>query len=249
MNTSRTLWALGLIIVVGGLAFVAAGYTTPQEAHVLQGTLSQDGRSYTYAEDKPYYSVSVEYPAHTALSGGADIKAREFMETALQAQVVQFKQDSGVETLTAQDAQYQNITADHKYALGIEYKEYGSPNYDSFLFSIYEDTLGAHPNGFFKTFVFDQNGKIISIEDIVKGKGLSALAALVRADVVKQMQTRLGQQDVSGALFEDGLAPTDNNYSNFIVDNTDLLIELPPYQVAAYAMGTFEVRVPLSNFQ
>ena len=46
-----------------------------------------------------------------------------------------------------------------------------------------------------------------------------------------------------------GLAPTVENYSTFAVDGDTLLIELPPYQVAAYAAGSFEVRVPLKDIQ
>ncbi len=68
---------------------------------------------------------------------------------------------------------------------------------------------------------------------------LEELSLLVSNDVVSQVKQRLGIDDTTGAIFPEGLSPNEENFQNFAVDGTSLLIELPPYQVAAYAAGSF----------
>ena len=77
---------------------------------------------------------------------------------------------------------------------------------------------------------------------------LSRIATEAEAQVKAQMTERLGT-DWQGALFEEGFAPNDDNYSNWIIDGQTLRIYFPPYQVAAYAAGSFEVSIPLSQLR
>lgn len=245
---------LVLFVAAGGLGFWASktglGPLAPQERHVLMGSTTPEG-DYVYVEDAPYYTIEVRYPAKTALSGAADAKARFAIETALAARIAQFKTDGNFENLTEEDVRIQGLGADRKYALGLEYKTYTSLGYVSYLYTIYADTLGAHPNLYFLTFVFDNKGEQVALGQLFPNNPnwLEELSLLVSNDVVAQIRQRTGIDDVTGSVFAEGLAPVESNFQNFVLEGDSLLIEIPPYQVAAYAVGTFEVRIPLKDLQ
>jgi hypothetical protein len=125
------------------------------------------------------------------------------------------------------------------------------------LFTIYEDTGGAHPNGFYRTFVFDEQGSAVKLSDLFlpaqAGKPgsnyLQKISAAATAQVTKQLQEGLGQADVSGDIFAEGLAPTVENFKNFVIDGDTLYIVIPPYQAAAYVAGSFDVRIPFGDLK
>ncbi len=232
-----------LVVVAGYWSWVHRDATVEApvtEQHILQGEQIGEGDLYTYNKEEANYTVKVEYPeTHNQ-------QAQLMLETVLKQEI-----DDFVENVAGLDATVLPSLADgHKLALDVTYKSYsGAYNTKSYLFTVFADTGGAHPNTYFKTFVFDENGKALTIQDMVKTSDLSKLASVVTKEVTAQMKERLGQSDVTSAIFKEGLTPTENNYSNYLIDGNDLLIEIPPYQVAAYVMGSFEVRVPLSSVQ
>lgn len=245
---------LVLIVLAAGFGFWASrteqGAPAAQEQHVLMGSTTPEG-DYAYVEEAPYYVIEARYPAKTPLADAADRKARLAIETALAAHIAQFKADGNFDSLTAEDVQIQGLGPDRKYALGLEYKAYQSADYTSYAYSIYEDTLGAHPNGYYLTFVFDKNGDQVSLGQLFPNNPnwLQELSLLVSNNVVSQMKVRTGADDVTGSLFAEGLAPKEENFQNFVIDGGTLVVLLPPYQVAAYAAGTFEVKIPLKDLQ
>lgn len=255
MNVKQTgMLLLVLIIAAAGFGFWASrvpqGAPAVQEQHVLMGSTTPEG-DYAYAEEASYYIIEARYPAKTPLAGAADSKARLTIETALAAHIAQFKSNGNFDSLTVEDVQVQGLGPDRKYALNLEYKAYQSADYVSYAYSIYEDTLGAHPNGYYLTFVFDKNGDRVSLGQLFpqNPSWLEELSLLVSNDVVSQMKVRIGADDVTGSLFAEGLAPKEENFQNFILDGETLVILLPPYQVAPYAAGTFEVKIPLKDLQ
>ena len=151
----------------------------------------------------------------------------------------------------------QGITADRYYALALEYQAVMSSTTVSYAYQVYADTLGAHPNLYYKTFVFDQNGNQLGLKDVLSNNPnwLEELSLLVSQDVTAQLKARLAESipqgdegpDVTDSLFTEGLAAQEENFKNFVVDGDELVILIPPYQVAAYAAGAFEVRIPLSE--
>jgi len=192
----------------------------------------------SYAEHAQYYDIDIPYPATSA-------QKRAVIEAGLKPSIDEFK--SAVAEL---DASVMPSLAEHKLALSAEYKEYQAPGYDSFLFTIYEDTGGAHPNGFFKTFVFDEHDAPVTIENLSSNpQALQILSREAKAQVTAEVKKRLGQEDVADIIFAEGLEARAENFSNFIIDGSDIVVEIPPYQVAAYALGSFEVRVPLSSIK
>lgn len=241
------LVAVAAALIAWGISLIPVPAPEAPMQHVLAGQLTAAG-NYHYSETADYYTIGADYPATTTLKGSADAKARLTIEQAIAAQIAQFKQDGDFANLTAQDIQTQGLGPDRKYALGLEYQEFPSAHYDSYLYAIYEDTLGAHPNGYFMTFVFDQTGTAIQLSDLFKPGAdyLTRLSQLATAQVTQQLSDRLGA-DAAGDIFSDGLTPTAGNFQNFTVEGNELHIFFPPYQVAAYAAGAFDVAIPLSG--
>ncbi len=243
---------LGLGLVVFGLLaqHQGSGVAHTQDVHVLTGTTTPAG-NYAYAEDAPYYTIKVSYPATTSLAVPADAAARLVIETALAKEINQFKTDGNFANLTPEDVKIQGLGPDRKYALDMEYAAYTSSDYVSYAYTIYEDTLGAHPNVYYLTMVFDKTGKRIGIKDILVGNpnGLEELSLLASTQVNNELKKRINMDDTTGALFAEGLSPTENNYSNFYVTGDTLVVMFPPYQVAAYAVGAFEARILLKDLR
>lgn len=241
MSTVKIFNAILLAVAVGlvawGLTFIHVqkpAAAEPDSATVQAPVQLQPS---TYTESGSHYDISVAYPATSAAE-------RATMEAAFASQIADFK--SAVADL---DPSVMPSLADHKLSFGAEYKAYEAPGYTSYLYTVYEDTGGAHPNGYFKTFVFDAQGKEVTLDKVLAGNPnwLEELSLAVSNDVVAQMKQRTGQDDVTGLLFAEGLAPKAENFENFVIDGDTLVIEIPPYQVAAYAAGSFEVRLPLSS--
>lgn len=249
----------GLALVFFGGVLVAFGAlyghqedTTADitETHVLTGTTAPAG-GYVYAEDMPYYTVTVLYPATTTLAGKADSAARLAIETALAQRIDEFKTNGNFASLTPEDISVQGLGPDRKYALDMMYKVYASAKYVSYVYTIYEDTLGAHPNAYYLTLVFDATGSRVGITDILAGNpnGLEELSLVASAQVNGELKKRIGVDDTTGSIFADGLSPTEHNYRNFYVDGDTLAVLFQPYQVAAYALGSFEARIPLADLK
>lgn len=263
MSNKQILGILAVLIILAVLVGMWASRTQPvqepaagDKSEILGGTLTANGY-YEYTEDKPYYKITAVYPANTGLSEGGDVKARTTIEQGLAAEIANFKNGSGLDTLTPQDAEIQNISNERKYMLDLAYKAYASAGSVSYVYQIYADTLGAHPNGYYLTYTFDQDGNQLALGDVLKNNPnwLEELSLLVSQEVTAELKSRLSASlpqgdegaDVTGALFAEGLSPKEENFKNFAVDGTDLLIFIPPYQVAAYAAGSFELRIPLGE--
>jgi hypothetical protein len=180
------------------------------------------------------------------LAPEADAAALDTIERSLQMDITEFEQN--VAGLTPEVLP---SLADQKLSFSAEYKKFISPHLESYLYTIYEDTGGAHPNGYFKSFVFGMTGATVGLGDLFTSTStngyLNQISAIASADIENQMHERLGG-DPAGSIFADGLAPQADNFQVFVVDGPTLKLFFPPYQVAAYAAGSFEVDIPLSTF-
>jgi len=263
MSLKQSLSAFGILAVLAVVVGLWAMNTTPapQQAstHVLNGTL-QDNRDYLYAESSDVYDIKATWPDKVPLpTAAASAKAGLALETTLKQQIDQFKADGNFANLTAEDKQIQGLDGSRKYALDLTYKDYDAPGYHSYLYTVYADTLGAHPNAYFITHVFDLDGNEVTLAQVLdtNPNWLEELSLLVSQDVQKQLIARMGDSlpvgaegpDVTGAMFPEGVAPKAENFKNFVIDYDTLVIHIPPYQVAAWAAGSFEVRIPLSSLR
>ncbi|MCU0497446.1 MAG: DUF3298 and DUF4163 domain-containing protein [Anaerolineae bacterium] len=113
-----------------------------------------------------------------------------------------------------------------------------------YTFSTY--TGGAHPNSFYRTFTFDlENEREVMLSDLFNTDletVLVTLVPLIQAD----LRTQMGEW-AEGAWIEDGTGFDPLSYGNWAIDDTALYFFFPPYQVAAYAAGSFRVAIPLES--
>ncbi|MBP9710942.1 MAG: DUF3298 domain-containing protein [Candidatus Pacebacteria bacterium] len=235
-------------ILIGLVALIAIGII----GFWGWGTNSIVPQTTSLNEDEMYYTIMVEEPATTLLtSESADTKARQTMHDALVAVVAQFKNDSGLESLTPEDIEIQGLGEDRKYALGGEYDEYQGKSTVSYVYRIYMDTLGAHPNHFYHTFTFDEAGNELMLQDIFAAGApyLTRLSEEAYKKVVEELTVR-----ANGEVYPEmedtvrmGTAPSPEALQFFYLTETDLHLLFPPYQVAAYAAGSFDIAIPLSE--
>jgi hypothetical protein len=238
-----------LLVIAVGLLFITGGSKQNNGSKVspiLAGT-STDGGDYHYTVNQPYYTVDVTYPSTLALPASVAEKAGEVMEKALSEDIAQYKHDANLDTLTPEDVQTQGLGVDRKYAFGASYELYQSTSTASYVFTIYEDTLGAHPNTFYQTFTFNQQGTLLTLADLFKpgAQYLPVLSKLAYAGVVAQLTEKTGTKPTSDMLdtARIGTEPSPEALQFFYLDKNVLHLLFPPYQVAAYAAGSFDVPI------
>ncbi len=231
MNTRQIISVVVVIVIAGGAWWFLVNVPAPAPAQEQMVQASE------FNEEGPYSTIKVEYPATSPA-------ARATIEAALKTEIDNFKQN-----IQGLDATIMPSLAGRKLAFAAEYKEYSGADTTSYWYTVYEDTGGAHPNAYFKTFVFDKSGARLELGDVLKNNPnwLEELSLLVSGDVVAQYKVRTQVDDPTGAIFGEGLAPKAENFQNWFIDGDTLVIEIPPYQVAAYAVGSFEVRISLSD--
>jgi hypothetical protein len=262
MNNKQIGVAALLIIVVAGIAWgtsrarpvlapvVPAG-VAGDSLHILSSTATTSG-DYVHEEHTTYYDISAVFPAKTPLvlsNVEADTKARTTIEQSLAKTIADYKTNLGEFDATMQDfIKSRGVPL----ALDITYTQYTSPAYVSYEFDIYDDSGGAHPNTYFSTFVFDKQGSVVALADLFvpQSKYLTRIADESKKQITAELNKRLGadgQSGVTADIFAEGYAPKAENFSSFVIDGDTLVVFFPPYQVAAYAAGNFEVRIPLAT--
>jgi hypothetical protein len=147
---------------------------------------------------------------------------------------------------------YLSKTDNVKGSLTITYKTYASPHTISYVFTEYADTLGAHPNTFYKTFAFDTStGARLGLKDLfAPGTDyLGQLSKIARAKLPAIIAAR-EEVDVSAIdmqMLTDGTAPTEDNFSAFYLDGADLVVIFQNYQIGPYVLGSTEFHVPIGQ--
>jgi len=239
-----------LILIIIGLAFwYMATHPAPEPVPVNPiGQEPQGQQTGSIVENEQYYEVEAVYPATTPLraSAGAqaDTAAVSAMRTFEANAIASFKEQNQLATLTAAEAEMFGLGDERKYALGIDYEMRTSPTTVSYVFMIYEDTLGAHPNGYYRTFTFDlATGKGLLLSELFAPGAdyLGILSEKSRASLKNTLD------DTPSDMLEAGTTPDEDNFQNFYLDGSVLVIVFAPYQVGPWAIGTQEVRIPKSD--
>jgi hypothetical protein len=171
MSLKQIGYALGILIVLAAIFGILASFTKPVVAPheqatspVLHGTATTTG-DFEYKENGEGYKISVIYPSKTGLAAEADLRARTVLEQGLADIVQNFKSNAATSLTPDELARVKSMGT--YYALGITYKPYSGSGTVSYEFDVYEDTGGAHPNGYFRTFVFSQDGNELKLADLL----------------------------------------------------------------------------------
>ena len=199
-------------------------------------------------ENGTYYEITAEYPAQTPLLEG-DAAAIARIRHYIDERIAEFKTNGDFENLTAEDVALQGLGGERKYVLGLEYELYTGSSTASYVYTIYEDTLGAHPNAYFRTFTFDlSTGAELSLGDLfVPGSTyLSWLSDRTRRDIPHIVQQRSGYLPDAEYLAS-GTEPSPESFQSFYLDAENFVVAFPPYQVGPYALGSILVSIPLRD--
>ncbi len=212
----------------------------------------------THVADKgEYYTIDADYPSVTPLVGAdADAKAVGAMKTYLAGSVISdFKNsvDGNNQLIQELKAKGEEIPASFQNLyLNITYKMYQSHRTVSYVFQIEEYTGGAHPNGFYTTFVFDtKTGTKLLLPDLFASGTtyLDFLSTYSRAKLLPMIAER-EQVDVSQVdpqMLTDGTTPKDENFQNFYFDGSNFVLLFSPYAVGPYVLGSLELPIPTTD--
>ncbi len=231
-----------LVLIVGGTAWYVAHRSGAPLAGLTASSVALPAQS-PYKASGPYFKIVANYPTTTPFAAAQSQAAISAMHAWIAAEVAQFKKDGNFIALIPAKAAQQGLTAGRKYTLSIVYLEGSSAHTYSYIYTVYEDTGGAHENTFFKTFTFDaSSGKLLSLSDLFTGGYLQKLSLLSQ----EKLTQNLGQF-ANASMIKSGTAPAAVSFGNWFFDNNDFVLLFPPYQVAAYAAGPQTVRIPASE--
>lgn len=212
-----------------------------KEGGPVEGIVKEEGKRQVVDRGR-YHAAEAYYPplvpiedTEGAASATASLEAFVLQETS------RFK-DSFVSTLTAEDIQVQGLGGERIYTLLMDYDEYESASTVSYVYHMYADTPGAHPNVYYRTFVFQkETGKELRLDDLfVTDAYLQVLSEMSRAKI----RATIGES-VSDDMLLAGTTPDADNFQNFYLSGDELVIIFPPYQVGPWAAGTQEARLSL----
>ena len=243
MKYQNAVGFIVLALILGGIVWLAFAHTAvapsgPKES----GTLSEDAK---------YYTVKAAYPTETALTATAGVAADAAAVAAMKQfeldTIAQFKTDGNFANLTPEDISMMGLDQGRQYALEMEYSTTTAPHSVSYVFTIYEDTLGAHPNGYFHTFTFDSTtGANLALGDLFTSGAdyLHKLSNISRAELPAVIGT-----DADTSYIASGTTPDEANFGNFALDKDNLVLIFPPYQVGPYALGPETLYIPRTELK
>lgn len=247
-----------LVIIIAWYAFgsnkaLAPSETASSSPQTATTTTSAPAPAAHITEHAAYYDIDMAYPSATPLvsvSAQANAAAVAQMKGAMQDTATQFKKDGNFANLTHDDIQIMGLDQ-RKEALGAQYKTYTGTRTVSYVFEIYSDTLGAHPNAYYRTFTYDtQTGAPLNLSDLFASgtnylNQLSNTAALQLPQILADRE-QVNVADVDLDYMRSGIAPEPESYQSWYIKGSKLVIVFPPYQIGPYALGTIELPIALS---
>ncbi len=208
------------------------------------------------SEDATYYTVDAAYPPETPLKARlgaqADQAAVALMKAYVEGQIAEFKKNGNFDNLSHDDVQMMQLDQ-RKYAIGIEYDIFTSARTVSYVYQIYEDTGGAHPNTFFHTFTFDlQTGTALSTADLFDtgapyAQTLSSLSRAKLPAIIAERENVAPSELEQDSMMLDGTKPEAASFENFYFDGANLVLVFPPYQVGPYVLGRVDLPLKTSE--
>lgn len=158
---------------------------------------------------------------------------------------VQFILEEAQVEVEAAAKELQNLDSAARAGLYIKSESFAhSDTIKSYKLILSKNTGGAHPNTFFHTWTYDaETGKVFKFQDLFQPEHnpLWTIYPIVKE---KLLAAEISDED----WIERGSGETNfENYRNFVIDGEELVLIFEPYQVAAYAAGPQEVRIPMKR--
>jgi hypothetical protein len=191
------------------------------------------------------YIIDVSYPQfQSAVAGGLNDSIDKII---YEQKVLPIINDFKDEVSSYQDEDFVL-----RYFLTIDYSVV---MYDEKGISVCLDTYpylgGAHGMLYFDTINFDlEKMSLVDLGDLFADgyDYLSMISDYCREDLIRQMNER--DYELDAQWLEEGTDPGNiDNFTNFLVTPSELIIKFQAYQVAPYAAGDFTVNIPYDTFE
>ncbi len=252
MSKNLVIGILAILVIIGAVALYLTLRPAPAQAPVASGGSTPALPVDNYTDHAAYYDIDAQYPAQTLLLASAGPKAdkaaaalmRDFIDTSAK----QFKVDGNFANLTPEDIKMMGFDSGRKESLQITYITATGPHTVSYIFTVSEDTGGAHGNTFYKTFTFDSaTGTALGLRDLFKPNTpyLNTLTAISR----DKLPDLIGKDAADMTFINAGTESEEKNFENFFIDDKSFVLLFPPYAVAAYSAGTQTLPISLSTLK
>lgn len=229
MKKKRYLFVAMLLILFIVLTYCVSEYYENQVVEVKE-TFSSNNTKIKYSlerfhEENDEYQMDMYYP----------LTDNDILNQAI-SEIFQRYKDEFHTMLTNK--------IDKKYTLKMSFDYYEKDHYITFVFHIFIDTAGAHPNTMMEAISFDfDSKKIFTIEDLLKkNPNILKVLSQVTYESLKEKDTIV--QYSNEEMLTKGTAAKVENFKNFAFDEKYFLIFFNHYEVAPYVAGSFVIRVP-----
>jgi uncharacterized protein YxeA len=241
-----------LILILGGI-----GYSYYHFNKVIPTTEIKDtpfsqylkNEKETFKESTEWFDASIDYPRNNQKV--RDTIFDQWNGFAKENRLHEFKNFEEAKT------ELQLNVEGLKYGFTANYKIATSTDTISYIYQVYTFTGGAHGATDIFPITLNKNLQILKVEEILPEKSLEKVSKLAFAEILKQKRERLkeyvkDEKDLNDILADtnwvkEGTNPVRDNYSRVWIDVNDIVISFGQYQVASYAEGIFEVKIPKSE--
>ncbi len=235
-----------VLVVVLIIAFIAQYFIKPpagNDVNNQQVATKTESLEVIKIEDKtaPFLDITAEYP-----SAGVGAK---YVEKTVYEIIAEFKKQNDFSKLSQTDLDYARISADSPYPLYIKYAFNSGTHTVTHRLDSYAFTGGAHGGTFVETFTFNKDGNgqnpVLITDLFTDSKKALDLISKKSTESIKNNPTY--KDGLPTDWFDEGIAPTIENYSAFEISDDSLIIIFQQYQIMAYVYGNIEVRIPLTD--
>lgn len=184
-------------------------------------------------------SINVTYPEFANVPVNINAEIKDFVDNEV----------AMIESLVAEGMPDSVVTS---YFLEAKYEiEQANTDYVSLVFTVNEDTGGAHPNQFFRTFNFDaKTGLSITLQDLFPANPVyfMPLRAKIKTAVHDELTAVLSEQgdnvtNPDDLLFEDISKLKEDVFNHYTFGTNYIRFFFSPYDIAPYAFGPIVVKV------
>jgi hypothetical protein len=229
IKTSIGILVLFTLLVTGAL-FLGKKQHEDRDFSETVSFENIDVKKVSSSKTYPGFEITLSYPKtgivaiDTIVSNSINESAQAFMD------------DVGFERLPEEKA----------YTFNADFDTYVGLRTITFVYTFSDYTYGAHGNHVVKTFTFDSQNRLITLEDVFVDvdTALVTLAPHV-IDILKLTLEEMFDSDWA----KDGTTPTQINYSSFYLTKDSVGFIFDPYQVAPFAAGISEIEIPFSDYK
>lgn len=237
-----------LLVVIGVLAIVFRPDVNPIEAPATEQVADSARESLLATEtavvapELEYAAVSITYPIPEYDT------ARSHVES-----YVESLENNFLESVKDMYSSFQETfpNTEVKPELLAAYETVVSETTVSYIFEVYEYTLGAHGMTGYVVFMYDNSGNKIDLKNVlVNEDALIPFSEKVESKTREHFAASGEYEEMSSSLWiEDGTLSEWVNYQVVYLDEQGITVIFTPYQIGPYAIGATRITIPYSELE